>query len=85
MQRATPVCKASSARVSASSRVLRLNVSAVTEGAVPARSYKVTLRKPMGIIFAETQGRMGVYVEELVPGGNAEKVRSLSKRTSSIM
>lgn len=39
-----------------------------------------------GLVFAETKGRQGVYVEEIVKGGNAEmdgriKVRYLPRKS----
>jgi hypothetical protein len=48
---------------------------AAAAAAAAAPSLSVTLKRPLGIIFAEREkgAAAGVYVEELVPGGNAAR------------
>lgn len=40
---------------------------------LPKGVYEVSLKKPLGIVFEEFDNKPGVYVKELVEGGNAEK------------
>ncbi len=42
---------------------------------LPDGVYEIALPRPLGIVFEEVEadGRKGVFVSELVPGGNAEK------------
>jgi hypothetical protein len=40
---------------------------------LPMGVYEVALKKPLGIVFEEFDDKPGVYVKELVVGGNAEK------------
>ncbi len=53
--------------------VARCDASA---GATGSATLKVTLKRPLGIVFAERKvdgAAAGVFVEELTAGGNAEK------------
>ena len=46
---------------------------------LPTGIYEVPLAKPCGIIFEEIEPNKGVYVADLVEGGNAEKQGVLQK------
>ena len=39
----------------------------------PSGVYEVSLRKPLGIVFEEIEIGKGLYVQDLVEGGNAAK------------
>ena len=41
---------------------------------LPKGVYEVQMMKPLGIVFEEIEAGKGLYVQELVEGGNAEKV-----------
>lgn len=41
---------------------------------LPKGVYEVALEKPLGIVFEEIESGRGLYVQELVEGGNAEKL-----------
>jgi len=40
---------------------------------LPKGCYEVSLEKPLGIIFEEIEAGQGLYVQDLVEGGNAER------------
>ena len=40
---------------------------------LPKGVYEVSLKKPLGIVFEEFENQPGVFVKELVEGGNAEQ------------
>ncbi|EEC45641.1 predicted protein [Phaeodactylum tricornutum CCAP 1055/1] len=44
---------------------------------MPKGVYEVKLQKPLGIVFEEIDAGKGIYVQELVEGGNAAKEGSI--------
>ena len=46
---------------------------------LPKGVYEVPLAKPCGILFEEIEPNCGVYVQDLVEGGNAERQGILQK------
>jgi hypothetical protein len=45
---------------------------------LPKGVYEITLKKPLGIVFEEfEEGSGGLFVQDLVPGGNAERSRQV--------
>lgn len=40
---------------------------------LPNGVYEVSMQKPLGIVFEELEIGRGVYVQDLVEGGNAER------------
>jgi hypothetical protein len=74
-QAAAPRCRAPLRR--GARRAAACSASAATPPSSPPTpgALSVTLRRPLGIVFAERKmgAAEGVFVEELVPGGNAQK------------
>ena len=46
---------------------------------LPKGVYEVPLAKPCGIVFEEIEAGRGVYVSDLVDGGNAERQGMIQK------
>lgn len=46
---------------------------------LPKGVYEVSMLKPLGIIFEEVEVGKGVYVQDLVEGGNAERMGIIQK------
>lgn len=46
---------------------------------LPKGVYEVPLAKPCGILFEEIESNMGVYIQDLVEGGSAERQGILQK------
>ncbi len=44
-----------------------------TQDRTSYRFIQVTLKKPVGLVLADNKTRTNVIVEEIVPGGNADK------------
>lgn len=40
---------------------------------LPQGTYEVSMKKPLGIVFEEIEAGKGVYVQDLVQGGAAER------------
>ena len=48
------------------------------QGDEGGRRYRVRVRQPLGIVLAEDAKRNRVFVEEIVPGGNADAVGGIA-------
>jgi len=46
---------------------------------LPKGVYEVRLNKPLGIVFEEIESGRGLYVQDLVEGGNAESTGKIQK------
>ena len=76
MQRAVAQRGAAAPRTGPLAATRRTRHAVTCSAAAPLATLSVTLRRPLGIVFAErgaAGASAGVFVEELVRGGNAEK------------